>query len=64
MLPLRRRESLGLGGVAHLRSDQTHGRPLSERVGDLSNFVDLIDQLSKLVLGNVAGYFDLILDFI
>jgi hypothetical protein len=59
-----RRESLGLGGVADLRSDQTHVRPLSERVGDFGDFVNLIDQRPELVPGNVAGYFDLIVDFI
>jgi hypothetical protein len=50
--------------VAHLGSDQTHLRRRSERVGDLSDLVDPIDQRPKPVLGNVAGYFDLILDFI
>jgi hypothetical protein len=64
VVSILRREPLGLGSVAHLCSDQTHGRPLSERVGDLSNFVDLIDQRPELVLGTVAGYIDLILDFI
>jgi hypothetical protein len=39
-------------------------RLLSERVGDLGDFVDLIYQRPEPILGNVADYFDLILDII
>jgi hypothetical protein len=50
--------------VGHLRSGQTHARPLPERVGDLGDLVDPIDQRPEPVLGNVAGYFDLVPDLI
>jgi hypothetical protein len=59
-----RRESLRLGGVAYLRPYQTHVCPLSERVGDLSDLIDMIDKRPELLLGDVACYIDLILDFI
>ena len=48
--------------VAHFRSDQTHLRPIPERVWDLSDFVYLIYDLPELILGNVARYFDFIPD--